>query len=543
MDSNPSTTGSSQNKDKDTAAAPMPKAAAAADSSSDDGIHLEAVLVDEDQDVSTMKRSIGEESMRLKREMENENERLRTKMQEDNELLRREMEQIRTGSTSIPENDDNDEAAKKKKRCRIIWLVVIVVLIAGGVGAYFATSSSSKSEAAVAEDSSSAPTTPPVSTTEAPTDPPTPETPLFDPPTEEECAAIANGQTVQGQEETTVKNFDVKMDISLEYDTNLEMLLPDLQSKIQENIMTSLAGCSTGAVRHRNLQLYKYVVLNGKVTSLDEVVGETCQEGASQPCVRVVGKMDVYLQGEIELFRLLGKVIEEFAGRANNQNFSLVRKLGLDRPFSEIAIEGVLSNDPTEQPSPAPSMIPSALPTNNPTIAPTRSPTPVPTTGDPTAQPTPSPTKSPTLSPTAGDQCTDICDGNDACTGFDFEEFSMGCGSCNGDKSCLNAQADIGADACKNGGCEGVSGVIGDKSCIGKGACKDLVDVDIGENSCKCNGCCACIREGDVLPPGSCNAIAEDFDQIDYTPYENFGPVSRCCMAPPSGGGGGFGPQ
>jgi hypothetical protein len=46
-----------------------------------------------------------------------------------------------------------------------------------------------------------------------------------------------------------------------------------------------------------------------------------------------------------------------------------------------------------------------------------------------------------------------------------------------------------------------------------------------------------------VLPPGSCNAIAEDFDQIDYTPYENFGPVSRCCMAPPSGGGGGFGPQ
>jgi hypothetical protein len=84
MDSNLSTSGSSQNKD--TAAAPMPKAAAAADSSSDDGIHLEAVLVDEDQDISTMKRSMEEESKRLKREMEQENERLRKKIR----LLREE---------------------------------------------------------------------------------------------------------------------------------------------------------------------------------------------------------------------------------------------------------------------------------------------------------------------------------------------------------------------------------------------------------------------------------------------------------------------
>lgn len=528
----------------------------------DDGIHLEAVLVDEDTDANNVRRSMEAENQRLKTEMAIENERLRQKMLQDNARLQEEMEETRTGSA--PPSTDDNEAAQKKKRCRMIWIFVIIILVGGGVGAYFATAgTSSESESVVSNDSSSgAPSMPPTNTTETPsapevTAPPSRETPLFDPPSEEDCAAIANGESIQGQEDSTmvIKSFDVVMDISLATDTNINVLLPDVQSKIQENLMTSLAGCSetTGNIRHRHLQLYKYIVLNGNVTSLEQFEGIDCVDGATEPCFRVVARMDLYLQGEIAQFRLLGKVIDEYSARDDEPSFSLVQKLELGRPFLEIAIQAVLSNDPTEQPSPAPSTTPSLFPSKQPTNAPTKKPTQVPTTGAPTPvptlAPTPIPSKSPTKQPSArpintGNECfKGSCVGEDACSGFDIEEFFVGCGSCLAPRSCLNAAADIGDNSCNNDGCEGASGFIGDNSCTGDNACKEVDDVEIGRDSCNCEDCCRCIEPGDEIPPGSCNRLADSSDDVDYAPFDNFGdgPLTTCCRAPNSSGGGGGG--
>jgi len=89
---------------------------------------------------------------------------------------------------------------------------------------------------------------------------------------------------------------------------------------------------------------------------------------------------------------------------------------------------------------------------------------------------------------------------------------------------------------CFHSACEGLSGEVGNNSCIGRGACQELVDVIISDNACTCKDCCRCILEGDTIPDGSCTALAKEKEDIEYVPYQTFDPVEFCC---PEGEGGG----
>lgn len=506
---------------------------------SEDGLHLEATLVDEDADISEMKRAIEEENQRLKIALEQENMRLRQKMQADTEKLRNEMDQIRKSGTRSTE----EPQPSKTRRNAIICIVILVILIGGGVGAYFATSkkgevSSDGNNSNMTNAPGGLPTAVPTSleTSEAPSQVP----PLFDPPSNDDCVAIANGQNLDEQGAALVRTFDVFFDVSLSVNSNLDPVLPELQERLQYKIMPELAGCRNDQVpnsnlRQRALQRNLFTILNARVDSVT-TNGLSCHNSSPRPCRRVLAKLTLYLQGEERIVSLLAKMVQSFDG--SNGNVDLVRKLGLSSPFLQIQMDAIESTNPTEQPTGAPTGRPSVSPTALPSPGPTPSPTRTPTSSETLPTPTPIVDEGDDL---LNVTCyEEICEGVDACTNFDIDLYSVGCGSCMGNRSCLNAAADIGEGSCLNGACEGLSGWVDDSSCSGIGACVNLVDIDIRAESCNCEGCCHCLAEGDTLPAGSCNSIAPRRNLIDYSPFLNSSePFTFCCLPPSNGNNGG----
>mmetsp|Transcript_15372 Transcript_15372/g.37822 ORF Transcript_15372/g.37822 Transcript_15372/m.37822 type:complete len:243 (+) Transcript_15372:826-1554(+) len=99
------------------------------------------------------------------------------------------------------------------------------------------------------------------------------------------------------------------------------------------------------------------------------------------------------------------------------------------------------------------------------------------------------------------------CKDNYACHGIAFRgSANIGDGSCHG------------VSACYLFGKEG-TGVIGGSSCKGENPCRYLGTngqyAQIGNNSCNCDYCCACLRSDryaqDVyIPDNSCNALGSD---------------------------------
>jgi len=109
--------------------------------------------------------------------------------------------------------------------------------------------------------------------------------------------------------------------------------------------------------------------------------------------------------------------------------------------------------------------------------------------------------------------------GNDSCTGFQAcmqtadlgGEIEIGNGSCQGAKSC------------KAIGREDVDGVTVERA-----------KIEIGDNSCNCDGCCGCLKAGDKVPDNMCNDFGDGeshccLDDGDRNPY---GPlwVTNLCV-------------
>ncbi|CAJ1965658.1 unnamed protein product [Cylindrotheca closterium] len=530
-------------------AAPVGIAPDAASVDDDGAIQIQATLVegddDEDNDAEkNIQGTMARENERLQREMAADNERLRQQMEEDRNRLREELQQ----SNSNQGIDDQDSKAKKKKE-RVIFLVVVLILvvIAGGVGAFFGTQGSSDESAAASLPATEVTNPPTVGTT--PTQAPIAPPQATEAPSDEDCTNIANADPVQGQDEAEVYQFDTILEMTLTSQTDANIALPILQEQMQSRLMTKISGCLPdqrrglslrATTKRRQLQGNKYVVLNAQITSMSILEGESCKGNAGADCSKVLAKMDLYLQGEEQQFLLIDRLIRLFnsGGGDEDDDFDLARSLGLPNAVASLALASISSNDPTPAPSPTPTDLPtissSTVPTTKATPGPTPPPTPGPTPGPtPPLTPVPTPdatTRPPRPTPPPQEECTDICRGDQACDNFDLELFELGCGSCIGDKSCLNAEADIGEKSCRNGGCEGLSGEVGDFSCIGRGACIKTVDVTIGDNACTCEGCCACIRPGDTVPDGSCTAIAESAADIEYIPFETFEQVEFCCL-------------
>jgi hypothetical protein len=343
---------------------------------------------------------VGTENQKLKM-----TERERIENGEENEILRRQMEDamIRT-----------EEKKRRNKRCMYICIFVVVAIIAG-VGAYFGTRGSStdnaEGEATPSADQSDSPTaatsfnpTTPAPTTAAPT-----PSPLFDPPSEEDCAAIANGDALTNQEGGIVNEFDLTIDVTFvptsETDMN-DALMDELMKPIQQYLMPSLVGCVVEDSRRLDAPVIRgsrkldtslrYIILNA-IANGEYLAEESCEQDAEAPCYRVSVNLQLFLKEETRFFTLIDFIAADFDGSAR----PLVDRLGLADPFKTIRLVGVSSLNPTEAPTPQPSSLPSVSPTMNPTASPTTPPpTETPSASPTTESPTTSPTKAPTLSPT-----------------------------------------------------------------------------------------------------------------------------------------------
>lgn len=78
-----------------------------------------------------------------------------------------------------------------------------------------------------------------------PTNSPT-DTLVFEPPSNDDCAAVAKGEDLPGQENLTFRTFQMIMNVVLSTDDSLqESAKQEVQSKMQSVKMPLLVGCST----------------------------------------------------------------------------------------------------------------------------------------------------------------------------------------------------------------------------------------------------------------------------------------------------------
>jgi hypothetical protein len=248
--------------------------------------------------------------------------------------------------------------------------------------------------------------------TPTPTEPPS-LTLLYDPPTPEECVAIASGEDLDGQDTLTIRNFQVFLesvfDSEINSEINNELVALELQENMQQLLMPEIAGCSDETSNRRKMRgstndnrklgAGAFVVANGLVSV--RLADTSCVVVSLEtPCLHAIASIDLYLKGPQRILDLINIFISVFGlGRED----SLVQKLNLLQPYKEIIITSIDSGDPTPAPSSAPTERPSVSPTLTPTKIssenPTRAPVTFPTNEEPTKDPTKEPTRAPTPAP------------------------------------------------------------------------------------------------------------------------------------------------
>jgi hypothetical protein len=202
---------------------------------------------------------------------------------------------------------------------------------------------------------------------------------VYDPPTPEDCLAIANGIALDGQDEMIARSFNIDMDVTLDVGSSLnDTLLGDFERRLQTVLAPALTGCSDGFSSN-------YVVGNANIV-VESKGDQPCDVNLEEACFHGVAVLLLYLKGEEKLLTLFCLITNLFGDHL------LVDTLGLSPPFQHVKTTFVSSNDPNPSP------------TSVSTLSPTRDPTPSPTsvsTLNQTRAPTPSPTGVPTLSPTS----------------------------------------------------------------------------------------------------------------------------------------------
>jgi hypothetical protein len=298
-----------------------------------------------------------------------------------------------------------DSGFSKRLKLFIIAVVVLLAILAG-VAIFFLKSA--RDGDAKSTDTTPAPSTPvPVAVTTVPTrshtDPPT-EFLQYDPPTPEDCQAIATGGTVTGQSNMLMMSFTMDLDIRLTVSVGSDEInseMEELIEKIQSVLVPEMAGCDVGnrrwlqeegGVRGSSRSLVvesaRYMIANG-ITAANQAM--PCEGDNSGMCYRVNVNLDLFLRGnENKIFAVISMILEVVG-----EEDELVQKLGLVLPlFDQITLVGVNSNDPTDAPSTTPTVLPSA----SPTLAPTKTASAKPT-GVPSAKPTGVPSTNPSVAP------------------------------------------------------------------------------------------------------------------------------------------------
>jgi hypothetical protein len=246
------------------------------------------------------------------------------------------------------------ESNKKEERRRCILtycsFILIAVVIAGGVSAGVLLSGRSDSEAFS--------TPPPTSSTSSPT-----QFLLYPPPGEEQCMKVANDQQVDGQEQMILKRFEVLMQITLDTDTNFNLLIPELEEKLQSVLMPAVVGCGVEEELQNNKESdrsvipTRYVVANGEVVSMTSWHIGNCNGGPPQVCYQLIAVINLFLNGEESNITLLNVVVRGL-GIEGDEN--VVAALNLRPPFSKVLVLIISPILLTGAVTSAPTMLPTA---------------------------------------------------------------------------------------------------------------------------------------------------------------------------------------
>jgi hypothetical protein len=160
---------------------------------------------------------------------------------------------------------------------------------------------------------------------------------VYDPPTAEDCTAIANGFKLKGQDDMIVEHLHVDIDVTLDSDVDLEPLLADFLEKMKQQLVPALAECPEDDRRGvRGLRLLessnpKYIIANTHV-QVESLPKASCAVGSSKSCHRVLIKLELFLKGS-ENVSTLKNVIHGVALKR-----PLMETLGLESPYSQIDV-------------------------------------------------------------------------------------------------------------------------------------------------------------------------------------------------------------
>ncbi|CAJ1970366.1 unnamed protein product [Cylindrotheca closterium] len=378
-----------------------------------------ALLIEEEGDDEKKAK----EMAHMRKEMAAEAERQRQRLEEEN---RRREEAGRMEAERL------EKEQKKKRRNMIICVVLVVlVLIGGGVGAFFVLNGSNDvapenvNMAETLEPSSTPSASPSADPSGNPSTAPTQG--VYKQPSLEECERIAAGLPIDGEDQMTARNFDIVMQVDLADDSDITLLVPELETKIEQRLVPNLLGCPRDAFirrqligkkvngkepsNHRHLQSIRYAIAKAIVAV--SLTDDACQDSNSSNCSILTLNLELRVRGNENAIDLAGIILEVFP---NGQDIR--PQLGLVAPFDTVVVQIIRSNDPTVAPTIAPTGVgsenstsfPTATPSNNPSSAPvigptvsTPAPSVIPSTlpsTTPSAAPTPTPP--PTVDPQLG---------------------------------------------------------------------------------------------------------------------------------------------
>mmetsp|Transcript_42232 Transcript_42232/g.102066 ORF Transcript_42232/g.102066 Transcript_42232/m.102066 type:complete len:790 (+) Transcript_42232:66-2435(+) len=183
---------------------------------------------------------------------------------------------------------------------------------------------------------------------------------IYDANSAEECESISMGGPVPNQDNMVVKGFDVRFDVSLTLLlSDVSELVEDVEKRLQQYIAPQIAEClgyrrlsqeDEGDGAMRKLVVERNAIGNARffLTYQPEM---SCDAGAPAPCIRLLGKLNLFLKGEEDTLPLANHIIN-FVGQ------DLIAALRLSAPFNVVEVVGVAVSAPFV---PGPTLAPSML--------------------------------------------------------------------------------------------------------------------------------------------------------------------------------------
>jgi hypothetical protein len=241
---------------------------------------------------------------------------------------------------SLPElKTDTKRSYSLWMYCVVVKVIIILSLgIVLGVLVYMRSNASTNAAATISDIPTNIPTVDALSTSNPSDDLP------YEKETMHKCLAIANGTNIELDENMRLHSFDIHMDVMFKFESNVPLLISELEQRIQQVLLPMISGCPID--RRRNVFEMDYVIESAIVVARVQE-NEACLPSADAPCYRTIATLDLQLKENAHTSTLVQDISEIF-GRD-----PLVEKLGLVLPFKRIEIIEVATRSPSFSPQPS----------------------------------------------------------------------------------------------------------------------------------------------------------------------------------------------